>query len=359
MHAIRSNPPGKPVKPTVLITGGAGYIGSHVVLSLLDGGWPVVVLDNLCTGFRFAVPETAVFYEGDIADRELVTSIINDHDVDAIMHFAGSVVVPESVADPLKYYDNNTGKSRVLITAAVQSGVRHFVFSSTAAAYGIPESIPVSEAAPKRPINPYGWSKIMTEQMLQDTAKAHEMNYGILRYFNVAGADPRGRTGQSTKGATHLIKIAVEAALGKRPGVAVFGTNFDTGDGTGVRDYIHVSDLAQAHLLTLEAMMAEPLRNLTLNCGYGRGYSVLDVLNAVDRVSGMKVDRQFEEPRPGDPAALIADNSRILETIPWMPEYADLEVIVEHALAWERSLDARRKESNITRDTAIHSIAKD
>ena len=329
----------------VLVTGGAGYIGSHVVLSLLDSGRPVVVLDDLCTGFRFAVPEAATFYEGDVADQDLVKRIICDHGIGAIIHFAGSVVVPESVASPLKYYDNNTGKSRTLIETAIASGVRHFVFSSTAAAYGIPDSIPVSEDTPTSPINPYGWSKIMTEQMLRDSANAHDLNYGILRYFNVAGADPQGRTGQSTEGATHLIKIAVEAALGKRERVAIFGTSFDTSDGTGVRDYIHVSDLAQAHLLTLEAMITEPSRNLTLNCGYGRGYSVLDVLDAVDRVSGSKVKRVTEAPRAGDPAALVADNSRILDTLPWKPRYAKLDLIIEHALAWERSLDERLKEA--------------
>lgn len=333
------------MRKPILVTGGAGYIGSHVVFALLDSGWPVVVLDNLCTGFRFAVSEAATFYEGDVADEDLVSAIIRDHKIGAIMHFAGSVVVPESVIDPLKYYDNNTGKSRTLIATAVQSGVRHFVFSSTAAAYGIPESIPVSEDTATRPINPYGWSKIMTEQMLRDTAKAHDLNYGILRYFNVAGADPRGRTGQSTKGATHLIKIAVEAALGKRESVAVFGTDFDTADGTGVRDYIHVSDLAQAHLRTLEAMIVDPSRNLTLNCGYGRGFSVLEVLEAVERVSGRELVRLLEPPRPGDPAALVADNSRILDLLPWKPENDDLDLIIRHALAWERSLESRLQAS--------------
>ena len=260
----------------VLVTGGAGYIGSHAVLALRDRGWPVAVIDNLSTGFRFAIPDGVPLYEGDIEDAGLLARIFAEQGTRAVMHFAGSVVVPESVENPLKYYHNNTAKSRALLEAAVTAAVPHFIFSSTAATYGIPEVSPVTEDVPKAPINPYGWSKLMTERMLADTAAAHPLNYCALRYFNVAGADPRGRSGQSTAGATHLIKVAVEAALGKRPSVSVFGTDYDTPDGTGVRDYIHVTDLAAAHVLALEALIAEPARSLTMNCGYGRGFSVLE-----------------------------------------------------------------------------------
>lgn len=326
---------------SVLVTGGAGYIGSHAVLALLDAGWQVSVLDNLVTGFRWAVDPRARFHEGDIADEALVARILTEDGIGAILHFAGSVVVPESVADPLKYYLNNTANSRSLIESAVQSGVRHFLFSSTAATYGTPDSIPVREDMPTVPINPYGMSKLMTEAMLKDVAAAHPMNYGALRYFNVAGADPQGRTGQSTAGATHLIKVAVEAALGRRTEVAIFGTDYDTPDGTGVRDYIHVSDLADAHLHVLDALVADPASSHVLNCGYGRGFSVLEVLDSVDRMAGSSIVRRMEPRRAGDPGALIADNSRILATTPWRPRLADLDTIVGHALAWERKLAAR------------------
>ncbi len=325
-------------KPIVLVTGGAGYIGSHAVLALLDAGWPVVVLDNLVTGFRWAVDERAIFVEGDLADQTLLGRVIAEHRIGAIMHFAGSVVVPESVENPLKYYRNNTANSRNLIEAAITGGVPHFIFSSTAATYGIPAESPVREDMPKLPINPYGQSKLMTELMLADVAAAHPFNYCALRYFNVAGADPEGRTGQSTAGATHLIKVAVEAALGKRSHVGVFGTDFDTPDGTGVRDYIHVSDLAAAHVLALEALVTDAATSLTMNCGYGRGFSVLEVLDAVDRATNLKIDRRMEGRRAGDPPALISDNRRILATLPWQPRFADLDTIVTHALAWERKL---------------------
>jgi UDP-glucose 4-epimerase len=326
----------------VLVSGGAGYIGSHAILALKDAGWDPVVIDNLVTGFRWAVPDHVPFIEGDIDDGKLVTKIITDHNIGAIMHFAGSVVVPESVENPLKYYHNNTVKSRALLDSAVSNGVRHFIFSSTAATYGIPEESPVREDMPTLPINPYGTSKLMTEYMLRDVAAAHDLNYCALRYFNVAGADPHGRTGQSTAGATHLIKVAVEAALGKRDGVAVFGTDFDTEDGTGVRDYIHVSDLAAAHVSALEALIADPQKCHTLNCGYGKGYSVLDVLNAVDRATNQKIVRKLEGRRAGDPDALISDNRAILEQFDWKPKYDDLDVIVAHALAWERQLGDRQ-----------------
>lgn len=326
----------------ILVTGGAGYIGSHAVLALQDAGWPVVVIDNLVTGFRWAVPEGVPFVEGDVADMALVEQTVHTHRIGAIMHFAGSVVVPESVENPLKYYRNNTGASRNLIEAAVNSGVKHFIFSSTAATYGIPDVSPVTEDTPQRPINPYGWSKLMTEQMLADTAAAHPINYGALRYFNVAGADPEARTGQSTAGATHLIKVAVEAALGRRESVGVFGTDFATPDGTGVRDYIHVSDLAAAHLLALEALVADPTTSHRLNCGYGRGFSVLEVLDAVDRVAGTTIPRQMQDRRAGDPDSLISDNRAILARFGWQPRYDNLDTIVAHALAWEQELAARQ-----------------
>lgn len=330
---------------TVLVTGGAGYIGSHAVWALKDAGWPVAVIDNLTTGFRWAIPDDVPFYEGDIADADLVARIISEQNVKAIMHFAGSIIVPESVENPLKYYHNNTAKSRSLIDAAVTGGVAHFIFSSTAAIYGIPDESPVNEQCAKKPINPYGMSKLMTETMLADISAAHIMNFCALRYFNVAGADPQARTGQSTAGATHLIKVAVEAALGKRESVAVFGTDYDTPDGTGVRDYIHVSDLAAAHVLALDALQENPDQNYQLNCGYGRGFSVLEVLDAVDRVTNQKIDRKIEGRRAGDPDALISDNRAIMERFPWKPQHADLDVIVGHAVAWERRLtDIREAE---------------
>jgi len=328
----------------VLVTGGAGYIGSHAVLALLDSGWPVVVIDDLSTGFDWAVPDGASFAKGDIADSALVARLIAEHRIGAVMHFAGSIIVPESVENPLKYYLNNTVKSRALIESAVLGGVRHFIFSSTAATYGVPDTVPISEDAPTEPINPYGWSKLMTERMLKDATAAHPMNHCALRYFNVAGADPGGRSGQSTRGATHLIKVAVEAATGKRTGVDVYGTDFDTADGTGVRDYIHVSDLAAAHVAALEKLIEEPDRSLTMNCGYGRGFSVLEVLDAVDRVTNMRIERRLAPRRAGDPPALVADNRRILETLSWRPARDELDTIVADALAWERKLAERRPE---------------
>ena len=321
----------------VMVTGGGGYIGSHAVLALLDAGYDVVVIDNLVTGFAWAVDPRAAFVEVAVEDAR-VADVIREHDVRAIMHFAGSVVVPESVSDPLKYYRNNTAATRTLLETAVAAGVPHFIFSSTAATYGTPEKVPVAEGDPTVPINPYGMSKLMTEAMLRDVAAAHPMNYAALRYFNVAGADPKGRSGQSTIGATHLIKIAVEAATGKRSHVGVYGTDFDTPDGTGVRDYIHVSDLAAAHVAALELLIAEPAQSHTLNAGYGTGFSVLEVLDAVDKVTNMTIDRRLEGRRAGDPAALIADNSAILATLDWRPERADLDGIVRDALAWERKL---------------------
>jgi UDP-glucose 4-epimerase len=330
-------------KPTVLVTGGAGYIGSHAVLALTDAGWPVVVVDNLSTGFRFAIPDGVPLIEADIGDQAAVEAVMRAHEVKAVMHFAGSIVVPESVDNPLKYYHNNTVNSRALIESAVRCGVPHFIFSSTAATYGVPEVSPISESCPQRPINPYGMSKLMTEAMLADVTAAHPINYCALRYFNVAGADPHARSGQSTAGATHLIKVAVEAALGKRSHVGVYGTDYETPDGTGVRDYIHVSDLAAAHVLALEALMADPSRNHLLNCGYGRGFSVLEVLDAVNRVTSLTIERRIEGRRAGDPASLVSDNRAIMATFPWQPRFADLDTIITHALAWERKLTEIRR----------------
>lgn len=326
---------------TVLVTGGAGYIGSHAVLALLDAGWKVVVVDNLVTGFDWAVDKRAKLVVANIEDEATIRATMRSESVIAVMHFAGSVVVPESVSDPLKYYRNNTVASRSLIESAVASGVKHFIFSSTAATYGIPEKVPVSEDSPKVPINPYGMSKLMTEFMLRDVAAAHPINYCALRYFNVAGADPQGRSGQSTAGATHLIKIAAEAATGKRSAVSVFGTDFATEDGTGVRDYIHVTDLAAAHVDALDLLIARPEESHTMNAGYGRGFSVLQVLDAVDRVTNRTIERKLEGRRAGDPDALVADNSKILSTLPWRPKHDDLEGIVKDALAWERKLAER------------------
>jgi UDP-glucose 4-epimerase len=325
----------------VLVTGGAGYIGSHAVLALCDAGWPVAVIDDLSTGFRWAVPDGVPFYEGDVGDEALLARIFAAEGTRAVMHFAGSIVVPESVVDPLKYYRNNTANSRALIAAVVAAGVPHMIFSSTAATYGVPDVPAVTEDTPQVPINPYGMSKLMTEAMLADVAQAHPLNYCALRYFNVAGADPQARAGQSTAGATHLIKVAVEAALGKRGHVDIYGTDYATPDGTGVRDYIHVADLATAHVLALEALIADPARSLTMNCGYGRGFSVLEVLDAVDRVAGASIERRIAPRRAGDPDSLISDNALIRATLPWTPRHADLDAIVEHAFAWERRLAGR------------------
>jgi UDP-glucose 4-epimerase len=322
---------------SVLVTGGAGYIGSHAVLALLDAGYAVSVIDDLSTGFRSAVPPECSFHEGDIADCELIDRIIADRGIAAIMHFAGSIIVPESVSDPLKYYHNNTVKSRSLIEQAVARNVRHFVFSSTAAVYGEPGVTLIDETTPRQPINPYGWSKLMTEQMLHDVAAAHDFDFAILRYFNVSGADPAGRAGQSTAGATHLIKVASEVIAGKRDGIAVFGTDYPTRDGTAIRDYIHVADLAAAHVLALDRLFADPGQPLLFNCGYGTGFSVSEVLDTVERVSGRSVNRRLEGRRPGDPPMLVADSGRIRAELGWTPRHDDLAEIISHALAWERN----------------------
>ncbi len=332
---------------SVLVTGGAGYIGSHMVLELLEAGEKVVVVDNLSTGFRWAVPDEAAFVEGDAGDIELVSKSIRDHNVNAIIHFAGSIVVPESVVDPLGYYYNNTVNSRALIEAAVKTGVKHFIFSSTAAVYGMPETEKVSEDTPLKPISPYGSSKLMTEIMLQDTAFAHDFNFVALRYFNVAGGDPEGRTGQSTPNATHLIKVACQAALGMRSHMEVFGSDFDTDDGTGVRDYIHVSDLVSAHSAALQHLRNGG-DNQILNCGYGRGYSVLEVIDAVKKTSGVDFDVRMSERRAGDPAALIASVDLIHERLDWQPGFEDLAVITRHAYNWEKHLLDMKKSGEAT-----------
>lgn len=321
----------------VLVTGGAGYIGSHMVWTLLDAGEEVVVLDRLSTGFAWAVSPDARLVAGDIADTELVRSLIDKHEIDAIVHFAGSIVVPESVSDPLGYYENNTSKTRTLLQTAVEGGVKHFIFSSTAAVYGAAGLEPVTEETPLQPESPYGRSKLMSEWMLRDAAAAHDITYTALRYFNVAGADPKGRTGQSTPGATHLIKVASEAALGKRDHLKVFGTDYPTPDGTCVRDYIHVSDLADAHLLALRRLRNGG-GNLVANCGYNHGYSVLEVLDAVKRVSGVDFSVELVERRPGDPAAIVANADRARAELGWTPQLDNLNEIVTHALAWEDAL---------------------
>ena len=330
----------------VLVTGGAGYIGSHMVHALIDAGERVVVLDNLSTGFSWAVASKATLAVGESGDQPRVAALIAENGVDSIIHFAASVVVPESVRHPLAYYRNNTINSRALIETAVASGVHHFIFSSTAAVYGNPERLPVREDDPTMPMSPYGRSKLMTEMMLQDAGIAHGLRYCILRYFNVAGADPLGRTGQSTKGATHLIKVAVETALGLRQKMQVFGTDYETSDGTCVRDYIHVWDLVGAHSHALAYLRAGGASTV-LNCGYGRGFSVLEVIETVKRTAGIDFQVEITGRRPGDPARIVAAADRARSTLGWHPQLDDLPTIVRHALAWERNLKAHHGPSSV------------
>lgn len=325
---------------SVLVTGGAGYIGSHMVHALVDRGESVVVLDNMTTGYRPNLSDTATLVIGDIGDQILTERVMREHEVEAIVHFAGSIVVPDSVSDPLGYYANNTVKSRTLMAAAVNCGVKAFIFSSTAAVYGMPETSMLAEDVPLAPISPYGTSKLMTEMMLADTAKAHDFRYTALRYFNVAGADPEGRSGQSSPRATHLIKVASQAALGQRDYLEIFGTDFDTRDGTGVRDYIHVSDLIAAHVLALDRLRSGG-DSLVANCGYGRGYSVREVIDAVKRISETDFEVRETGRRAGDPAALIAIADRARAELGWVPAYDDLDVMVGHAFAWETRMAGR------------------
>jgi UDP-glucose 4-epimerase len=331
---------------SLLVTGGAGYIGSHMVLELLYVGEQVVVLDNLSTGFRQEIPEGVPLIVGDIGDQVLVSRLIREYGVQAIIHFAASLTVPESVRDPLAYYRNNTVNSRALIECAVKGGVKYFIFSSTAAVYGNPAIVPVSEDGPTRPISPYGSSKLMTETILRDAGDAYGFGYMILRYFNVAGADPKGRAGQSTRDATHLIKVAVEAALGLRPKVEIFGSDYPTPDGTCIRDYIHVSDLVQAHLEALRHLRSGG-RSLTLNCGYGHGFSVREVLDTVKQVSGVDFRVENASRRSGDPVQIIAETKLIRQLLGWHPRFDNLSTIIAHALAWERRVvQSRSKPAN-------------
>jgi UDP-glucose 4-epimerase len=325
----------------VLVTGGAGYIGSHMVLALLERGEAVVVLDNLTSGARWVVPDEAQFILGDIGDAYLLNELIATYRIDAIIHFAGSVVVPASIADPLGYYLNNTVKTHTLVQAALRNNVRDFIFSSTAAVYGIPDHCPVHEDAGLKPISPYGSSKMMVEMMLADVSRASDLRYAAIRYFNVAGAHPFGRTGQCSAVATHLIKVACQVALDQRPYLEVFGTDYPTHDGTCIRDYVHVTDLVQAHLRCL-SWLREGSGRLVVNCGYGRGYSVLEVIDSVKRVSGVDFKVRNSPRRAGDPACLVAGSDLIRRTLDWKPEFDELDRLVEHALSWERSLAKRR-----------------
>ena len=323
----------------ILVTGGAGYIGSHTVLALAAAGYRPVVIDDLSTGHRRAVGADVAFHVGSVGDTALVAAIIAEHDIGSILHFAGSVIVPESVANPLFYYDNNTINSHRLLGAALAAGVGRFIFSSSAAVYGVPMTMPVAEDAPTRPINPYGRSKLMTEWMLADAAVANRLDVGILRYFNVAGADPGQRSGPDRAQPSHLVEVAMDAVRGRRDGVVVAGADYATADGSCVRDYVHVSDLADAHVAALRALLAKPGQSFTLNIGYGHGFSVIEVLDAVDRVLGRKLDRSIGPRRAGDPDALIADNRAIRKILGWTPKHDSIDTIIRDAIAWAVQLD--------------------
>lgn len=325
---------------TVLVTGGAGYIGSHMTWALTDLGREVVVLDNLSTGVPEFLPKSVELVEGNVGDKDLLDRLFSQHQFEAVVHFAGSVIVPESVENPLKYYENNTANSRTLIEAAVQHGTPHFLFSSTAAVYGNSEETFVSEETPVAPACPYATSKLMTEWMLRDVAAAHPLKYVALRYFNVAGADPEKRTGQSTPEATHLIKRATQTALGQWDALQIFGDDYDTKDGTGVRDYIHVSDLVQAHVDALTYLSGDG-ESAIFNCGYGHGYSVLDVVRTVEQVTGRALPVKHVPRRPGDSAEITANNRRLVETLHWQPKHDDLEMIVRSAFEWEAKLSQK------------------
>src|ERR1700751_670523 len=332
---------------TVLVTGGAGYIGSHTVHALGEAGERVVVIDNLSTGLSPFLPESAQLFIGDAGDENLVEGVIRQHEVESVIHFAGSVVVPDSMRDPLGYYRNNTMTTRSLLNAVIKCGVDRFIFSSTPAGYGNPDQVPVPESAPTRPLSPYGSSKLMTEIMLHDVAMAHGMSYVVLRYFTLAGADPYARIGLATVGATHLLKIAVEAATGQRAKIDVYGTDYPTPDGSCIRDFIHVSDLAQAHRAGL-SYLRDGGKSVTLNCGYGRGYSVLETIQAVRSVSGRNFAVQYAARRPGDIMTMVADIRRIRSVLEWTPQYDDLATIATHALVWEEKL-ARERHTDVRR----------
>lgn len=325
---------------TILITGGAGYIGSHAVYEFLDAGYDVIVADDLSTGSRDLLPPHIQFYQVNVGDQNAMNAVFKAHNIDTVLHFAGSIVVPESVENPLKYYQNNSAVSLNLLTQCVQNGVRNFIFSSTASVYGNNKNQLMSEDTPTHPENPYASSKLITEMMLRDVSMAHGMNYAILRYFNVAGADPKGRTGQVKKDATHLIKVACQAALGLRSEIMIFGTDYDTHDGTCIRDYIHVSDLANAHLLVYQQMNQQMIGgsvNKIYNCGYGRGFSVREVVQAVEKVAGCTLNKIMAPRRAGDPAALIANSEQLQKDTGWRYHLNDLETIIDSALKWERS----------------------
>lgn len=332
---------------SILVTGGAGYIGSHVAHELVDQGQDVVILDDLSTGVRENIPDKATFVCGNIGDSGVLSTLFSAYSIEAVMHFAGSIVVPESVENPLKYYDNNTAATRTLLAACVDATIDKFVFSSTAAVYGMPDAsqLPVTEKTRTSPINPYGRSKLMTEWMLADIASAHDFRYVALRYFNVAGADPGGRTGQSTPEATHLIKVACQAALGVRDKLGVFGTDYKTRDGTCVRDYIHVTDLARVHLLALEALR-DGSSSRVLNCGYGQGFTVREVIESVRRVSEVDFPTRDLERRAGDPPELVADSSALRAEFGWQPDHHSLDHIVATALKWERRMMRARENQN-------------
>lgn len=322
---------------SVLVTGGAGYIGSHVVLALRAAGWPVVVLDDLSSGRLRPLHRDCALVIGDVGDPAVVSAALRRHDVTAVIHLAASIVAPASVRHPLPYYRNNLAASLALLEACVRHGVAAFVLSSTAAVYGAPTRSPVCEDAPTMPVNPYGWSKLMVERVLADAAAAHDLPFVVLRYFNVAGADPAGRAGPSEAGAAHLIRVALDAALGRRPDVPIYGTDYPTADGTCVRDFVHVSDLAEAHRAALDYLLAGGA-NVVLNCGYGRGFSVRQVIEAVARVSGRSIATRPAPRRPGDPPEVVADPSRVRALFGWRPRLDDLELMVAHALAWRRRL---------------------
>ena len=330
------------VSDNILVTGGAGYIGSHVALALLDAGYHVTIIDNLSTGSIAAIPNEARFVEGDLADEALLTTVMDRGRFDAVMHFAASAVAPASVGDPFSYYRNNTANTILLGTLAAQKRVRAFVFSSTAAVYRSTGLAPVDEDAPKDPQSPYGWSKLMSEQILRDMAAAAGFGLGVLRYFNVAGADPLGRAGQRTPNATHLIKVACEHAVGKRDAITVYGSDFDTPDGTGVRDYVHVTDLADAHVRVLTHLLAGE-ESVVFNCGYGRGASVLDVARAVERVTGCRVNLRYADRRAGDPAVIVANPERLRRALSWAPRFDDLDEIVRTALEWEQRVQREQE----------------